>query len=202
MIDQKIGSTADRPRDDGDDALMARIADGDERALRAVGQRHYATTWRLAKRLLSSEADADDVAQEVLVRVWNHAGRWTPGRAQLSTWLYTVTYRLCLDRLRMRRHDTLDEAMEVADPAERVDDRLERRSEQQQVRDALATLPEKQRAALTLFYYQEMPGPQASAVLGLNQRAYWSLLHRARNALQRALAKATPEDGNEMSRRG
>ncbi|TWB19110.1 RNA polymerase sigma-70 factor (ECF subfamily) [Nitrospirillum amazonense] len=181
--------------DDGadDDTLMARVAQGDERALRQVGQRHYAATWRLAKRLLTSEAEADDVAQEVLVRVWNHAARWTPGRAQLSTWLYTVTYRLCLDRLRGRRHAPLEAAMDVADPSEGAAETMERRSEQRRVRDALASLPEKQRAALVLFYYQEMPGPQASAVLGLNLRAYWSLLYRARGALERALIKGGKE---------
>jgi RNA polymerase sigma-70 factor (ECF subfamily) len=172
-----------------DDALMARIAQGDERALRQVGQRHYATTWRLAKRLMASDAEADDVAQEVLVRVWNHAARWTPGRALLSTWLYTVTYRLCLDRLRGRRHAPLEAAMDVPDPAEGAAERMERRSEQQRVREALASLPEKQRAALVLFYYQDVPGPQASAILGLNLRAYWSLLYRARGALERALTK-------------
>lgn len=170
---------------------MARVAGGDEGALRLIGQRHYATTWRLANRLLGSEAEADDVAQEVLVRVWNHAGRWTSGRARLSTWLYTVTYRLCVDRLRGRRHAPLEAAMDVADPAEGAADRMERRSEQQRVRAALASLPEKQRAALVLFYYEEMPGPEASAILGMNLRAYWSLLYRARGALERALTKGT-----------
>ncbi|TWB42700.1 sigma-70 family RNA polymerase sigma factor [Nitrospirillum pindoramense] len=195
MTERHPSSLAPACHDGGedDDALMARIARGDERALRQVGQRHYATTWRLARRLLASDAEADDVAQEVLVRVWNHAGRWAPGRARLSTWLYTVTYRLCVDRLRARRHAPLEEALNVADPAEGVTERMERRSERQKVRDALATLPERQRAALVLFYYQEMPGPQASAMLGLTLRAYWSLLYRARNALERALAKGSKE---------
>nr|WP_246463147.1 sigma-70 family RNA polymerase sigma factor [Nitrospirillum iridis] len=174
---------------------MARIADGDEGALRLVGHHHYAATWRLAKRLLGSDAEADDVAQEVMVRVWNHAKRWTAGRARLSTWLYTVTYRLCVDRLRGRRHAPLEAAMDVADPAEGAAARMERWSEEQRVRAALATLPETQRAALVLFYYQEMPGPEASATLGVSLPAYWSLLHRARGALERALRKDGKETG-------
>lgn len=167
---------------------MARVAAGSEAALRAIGERHFGRVLRLAQRMLGSAADADDVAQEVLVRVWQNARRWDPRRSRLSTWIYAIAYRLCVDRLRSRRTAALDEAGDVADPAPRAEELLIRRAEARRLNAAIAVLPPRQRAALALFYGEELSGPDAAQALGLRLRAFWSLLHRARAAVERMMA--------------
>ncbi len=167
-----------------DAALMARIAAGDEAAFRRFADRHVGRMLRLAQSILGSAAEADEVAQEALLRVWRHAARWDAARSQPGTWVHTIVTRLCVDRLRQRRHEPIDAATEVADPAPSALDALSSRREAQALRDALASLPERQRVALTLFYQEELPGAEAAETLGLNLRAFWSLLERARRTLR------------------
>ena len=167
---------------------MARVVAGDEAAFRALADRQLGGMLRLAQKMLGSAADADEVAQEVLLRVWLRAGSWDPRKSRLSTWIYTITYRICLDRLRGRRTEPLDEAMEIPDPTPGADDLLARKAEGNRLRSALASLPARQRAALILFYQEELSGQEAADVLHLRLRAFWSLLHRARQAAERFLA--------------
>ncbi len=177
--------------EDSDEALMRGIAAGEERALRALAERHLERMRRLARKTLGSEAEADDVAQDALIRVWTHAASWRPERARLSTWLSTIVWRLCLDRLRMRRTVPLEHAMQAEDPKPGALEMLTRAGELGRLAAALRTLQPRQRAALTLFYYEEMTGPDAAQVLGLSLRAFWSLLHRARQAVQQHMTSAS-----------
>lgn len=168
-----------------DETLMRRVATGDEAAFRTLAERHLGRIRRLARKMLASQADADDVAQETLVRIWSHAARWQPERARLTTWIYTMTYRLCVDRLRIRPAMPLDHAMDIEDPAPSALETIAREADLRRLARALQTLPPRQRAALTLFYYEELGGPDAAAVLGVSLRAFWSLLHRARESVQK-----------------
>lgn len=178
-----------------DAALMARIAAGDEAAFRHFADRHVGRMLRLAQSILGSAAEADEVAQEALLRVWRHAARWDAERSQPATWVHTIVTRLCVDRLRQRRHEPLDAANDVADPAPGALESLSSRQEAQALRDALASLPERQRVAVTLFYQEELPGAEAAEALGLNLRAFWSLLERARQALRHRMQRAGGFDG-------
>lgn len=178
-----------------DAALMARIAAGDEAAFRHFADRHVGRMLRLAQSILGSAAEADEVVQEALLRVWRHAARWDATRSQPGTWVHTIVTRLCVDRLRQRRHEPLDAANDVADPAPGALESLSSRLEAQALRDALASLPERQRVAVTLFYQEELPGAEAAEALGLNLRAFWSLLERARQALRHRMQRAGGFDG-------
>jgi RNA polymerase sigma-70 factor (ECF subfamily) len=178
-----------------DTALMARIAAGDEAAFRHFADRHVGRMLRLAQSILGSAAEADEVAQEALLRVWRHAARWDPARSQPTTWVHTIVTRLCVDRLRQRRHEPIEAADQVADPAPDALDSLVSCHEAQALRDALGSLPERQRVALTLFYQEELPGAEAAETLGLNLRAFWSLLERARQALRLRMQRADGRDG-------
>ena len=171
-------------------ALMRSIAAGDEEALRRFAERHLPRIMAHARQMLRHEAEAEDVAQEALVRVWRHAARWSPEQAKLTTWLYTIVHRLCLDRLRRPQALPADLVAERVDPAASALDGLVARSEAATLGAALAALPARQRAAITLFYYDELAGNDAATVLGLSERAFWSLLHRARERLERALRRA------------
>jgi RNA polymerase sigma-70 factor (ECF subfamily) len=173
---------------------MARIAAGDETAFRRFADRHVGRMLRLAQSILGSAAEADEVAQDALWRVWQHAARWDGARGQPGTWVHTIVVRLCLDRLRQRRHEPIEAANDVADPAPSALDALSSRREAQALRSALASLPERQRVAITLFYQEELGGAEAAATLGVTLRAYWSLLERARRALRDQMQrKARPE---------
>lgn len=170
-----------------DEQLMLRVAEGDERAFRELADRHVDRVLRLAQRLLGGSAEADDVAQETLIRIWKHAARWRHERSRLGTWIYTITYRLCVDRLRRARPDSSQMPEEFADPAPGPLEAATLDDDVRRVRRALRSLDTRQRAAVTLFYYEDLDGQEAAAVLGISLRAYWSLLHRARQNLQQAL---------------
>lgn len=178
--------------EDSDEALMRGIAAGEERALRALAARHLERMRRLARKTLGSEAEADDVAQEALIRVWTHAASWRPERARLSTWLYTIVWRLCVDRLRALRTVPLEHAMQAEDPKPGALETLTRAGDLSRLAAAMRALQPRQRAALTLFYYEDMNGPDAAQVLGLSLRAFWSLLHRARQSVQQHMTSLSP----------
>jgi RNA polymerase sigma-70 factor (ECF subfamily) len=166
-----------------DAMLMQRVAAGDEAAFRRLAARHLGRMLRLAQKTLGSAAEADDVTQEALLRLWTHAASWRPERGRLGTWLYTIVYRLCLDRLRRHRTVALDEAEAVEDPNPGAFESLARAGDLRRLATALHMLQPRQRAAVTLFYYEELSGEEAAAILGLRLRGFWSLLHRARQSL-------------------
>nr|WP_281419498.1 sigma-70 family RNA polymerase sigma factor [Falsiroseomonas tokyonensis] len=164
---------------------MARVAAGEEAAFRLLAERHAPPLLRFADRMLRNRAEAEEVVQEVLWRLWRQAGRFDAERGRLATWLHAIAWRLCLDRLRRRGADLpLDAAAEARDAAPSPLDLASRQAEMAALAVHLAALPERQRAALTLFYHQEMEGPEAAAVLRLDLRAFWSLLRRGRAALR------------------
>lgn len=188
------GQTAEaRPAGEPDDeALVARVAARDEAAFRLLADRHLGRIVRLAQKMTGSTADADEIAQDALLRIWLNADRYEPRRARLTTWIYRIVYNLSVDRLRRPRLQPIDAAEAVSDPAPSALDALTERSDLTQLRAALARLPERQRAALVLFYYEEMSGEDAAEVLGLSLRAFWSLLHRARQVVHHDLQESGP----------
>lgn len=184
---------------------MARVAAGDEAAFRCLAEAQLARVLALARRMLGVSAEAEDVAQEVLLRLWRHAGRWQAERGRVATWLYAITARLCLDRLRgaqlrsaelrSARSAASEEALAAApDPAPDALAGLQAREEQARVGAAVGALPPRQRAALALFYYEGLDGEAAARALGLRPRAFWSLLHRARLGVRQGLAGREGED--------
>jgi len=171
-----------------DDAqLMQRIAEGDQRAFQALMRRHLGRTVRLAARVLGSSAAAEDVAQESFLRVWKHARQWedpeTAG-ARFSTWLYRIVVNLCIDEKRKRRFSALDDIPEMPDTGPGAERQMERQEQSARVRAALAELPERQRAAFVLCFYEEHSNKEAADILGVGVKAVESLLVRARKTLR------------------
>lgn len=182
------GRTDEGPRDDPDQPLLARLAQGDEKAYGLLTRRHLARVFALARRMLGNEHDAEDVAQEAFLRVWRHAPSWQPGRARFETWLYRVTLNLCYDRLRRRKETTVDEMPDPADETPSVIEAHADRDLARAVEAALARLPERQRAALVLCHYQELSNAEAATLLEVTVEALESLLARGRRALRAMLA--------------
>lgn len=172
---------------EGDDALMARVALRDGAAFRTLVEAHAARPHRIAYRMLGDAAEAEDIAQEALLRLWNEAPRWQAGRAGVSAWLGRVATNLCLDRLR-RRKFTSDEAVpERVDETPGVDEVMDEEGQRARTVAAVQALPDRQRAAIILTYYEDYSNMAAAGALDMNIKAFESLLLRARTALRMAL---------------
>ncbi|MGF6965244.1 RNA polymerase sigma factor (sigma-70 family) [Paraburkholderia sp. WC7.3g] len=173
---------------DPDAELIARVGREEPGAVRSLVARKLPRLLALATRMLGDRMEAEDVAQEVFVRIWKQAARWREGEAKFDTWMHRVALNLCYDRLRGQREDPSDELPDSADPAAPPDARLEARADHARVRAALAALPARQREALVLTYYQEMSNVDAAASMGVSVDALESLLTRARRNLRAQLA--------------
>jgi RNA polymerase sigma factor (sigma-70 family) len=179
--------------DDPDVELLARIGRGEPQAVREMVARKLARLLALAERMLGRRGEAEEVAQEVFVRVWKQASQWQPGRARFDTWLHRVALNLCYDRLRRRREEKPDDERDeaLADPAQAPDELLQAKQRRRRVADALAALPQRQREALVLQYYQELSNREAADLMGIGIDALESLLVRARRSLHARLVDET-----------
>lgn len=173
--------------EDPDGELVARIANGDRTAARAIMARHLPKILNLGRRMLGDATEAEDVAQDVFVRVWTHAPRWRPGQAKFETWLHRVAINLCYDRLRRRPTSALDVAVEVVDGAPSPAAKLFETQLARAVNEALQKLPERQREAVVLCHYQGLSNIEAAAVMGVSVEAMESLLSRGRRTLKKIL---------------
>ena len=176
-----------------DDELVAAVAKGDEKACRELMTRHLGRVVALARRMLGNQADAEEIAQEVFLRVWKHAENWEPGRAQFSTWLHRVATNLCLDRLRKQGMDDLDAIPEPASDDPTPYEAMAQKDVARRVDAALQALPPRQRLAITLSHYQGLTNIEAAEVMEVTVEAVESLLGRARRALKAALATEKEE---------
>ena len=179
--------------DDSDEALMARIARGDERAFRALSRRHLPAMLGLARRILGNAADAEDVAQEAMLRAWTFAPRWQP-LALFRTWLTRVVVNLCLDRKRRAPWVALETAGEIVDPAPGAGEKAERDERERLVAGAIAGLPARQRAAIVLTYGDGMSNAQVAEILDTSVSAVETLLVRGKQNLRRTLDSVIDED--------
>ena len=172
----------------GDEAVLAAgAARGDVSAFRVLVDRHLPGALAIGRRMLRDDAEAEDVAQEALLRLWRSAGTLEVGASGVKPWLRRVVSNLCIDRVRVRARMTVtDEVPEVADPARQlstlVDDEL-----REHVDRALKALPERQRLALTLFHYEGLSQIEIGTQMGISDGAVESLLARARRQLKTVL---------------
>jgi RNA polymerase sigma-70 factor (ECF subfamily) len=178
----------DAGADTDDDALVARFAAGDAAAAQMLAARHAPRVLALARGMLRDEAEAEDVTQEAMLRLWRGAAQWRAGDAALSTWLHRVAANLCIDRLRRRRRMSGDAPPDMADAAPSALERLAAADRSAALHAALEHLPDRQREALNLRHFAEMSTPEIAARLALSVGAVESLISRARRALTRALA--------------
>ncbi len=173
--------------DDSDEALMARVAKGDQGAFRELSRRHVPVMLGVARRILGNAAEAEDVAQEAMLRVWTHAPRWQP-LALFRTWLSRVVVNLCLDRKRKAAWVELEAAGEIADPAPLAGDATEAAERERLLAAAIAQLPERQRSAIVLSYTEGMSNAQVAEILDTTVSAVETLLVRGKQNLRRALS--------------
>lgn len=174
--------------EDPDAGLVILTGQGDAEAASRLVSRHLPRMTALARRMLGDSAEAEDVAQDVFLKVWTQAKRWQPGAAKFETWLHRVAINACLDRLRKKRGVGLDEVGERVDPAPNPEQALAANQTSREVDAALQTLPERQRAAISLCHYQGLTNIEAASALEISVEALESLLSRGRRALKEKLS--------------
>ena len=191
MLAHKSGS-GPLPRSGPDDsreeaALLARVAAGEAEAFRGLVDRHLPSVLAVARRMLRDDAEAEDVAQDTLLRLWRNAGGLELGPGGVRPWLRRVVSNLCIDRVRARRNTTVVEAVpEDSEPPTQFR-QLAERELGARVDAALKALPERQRLALTLFHYEGMSQIEVGEAMGISDEAVESLLARARRTLKVSL---------------
>lgn len=182
---------------DEDATLLAAYARGDASAARQLTVRLAPRVFSQAYRMLGDRAEAEDVAQEALLRLWKIAPKWDPERAQVRTWLYRVAANLCTDRLRKRGRSgpALDEIAEPESGHPSVEARMQSDTRQAALEAALHALPDRQRQAVVLRHIEGMSNPQIAEVLEISVEAVESLTARGKRALAAMLRPRRAELG-------
>ena len=182
--DARSGTTHEAAEDA---RLLSLTAAGDAAAFRALVDRHLAAVLAIARRMLRDDAEAEDVAQETMLRLWKSSPSIEAGAQGLRPWLRRVASNLAIDRVRSgRRVSVVEEVPEVAEPAGQLAG-LEAADTGARVDAALKALPERQRLALVLFHFEGLSQIEIGRSMGISDEAVESLLARARRTLRRTL---------------
>ncbi len=179
-----------------DEALLALYANGDRDAARLLMHRLTPKVFSQAFRILGDRAEAEDVVQEAMLKLWKIAPEWRQGEAKVSTWLYRIVANLCTDRLRKRRrNDSLDTVAEPEDGTASVTEQMQRKSRSDALGAALDELPDRQKQAVVLRHLDELSNPEIADVMGVGVGAVENLIARGKRALAGILAKRKDELG-------
>ncbi|SMO50186.1 RNA polymerase sigma factor [Ruegeria faecimaris] len=200
MRDLSTSSTGARSQsqaagDPGDDALLRRFAEGDADAARILTDRLGPRSFSVALRLLNDRAEAEDVTQEAMMRLWKMAPDWVAGQAKVSTWLYRVALNLCVDIRRKKSADSLSDVAEPESDAISATEHLQDAARLDALQFALAQLPDRQRQAVVLRHIEELPNPEIAGIMDISVEAVESLTARGKRALAQQLAARRDELG-------
>lgn len=172
-----------------DEELAVCSAAGDGGAFRVLVGRHVDRVYGYCARVTGNRTDAEDLVQDVFLRVWRNGHRWDGERLPFKAWLMVLARRICIDYMRRRKYGSHVEMNDelFADPEPGPHERAHERGVARKVQAALVTLPENQRSAIVLRYYQGYSNEEAAAILDVTVYALESLLKRGRANLQRVL---------------
>jgi len=184
---QNTGENLKAP-EQADEELLRLISTGHHPSYKIIVERYLPKLWRLAMNVLRNEAEAEDVVQETLLTVWKNRADWKlDGTATFSTWIYRVTLNRCIDQKRRRKNMVDSEILEeqvMPETTPAADARIMQQQEGKNLSALLQTLPENQRTAMILFYYDDLTVKEISDRMAVTEQAARSLLKRARKALR------------------
>jgi RNA polymerase sigma-70 factor (ECF subfamily) len=182
---RKGSSPAASPALRQEESLLAKIASGDDKAFAQLLSQSLPRVQAIAWRIVKSQAEAEDIAQESFLRLWREAP--TLGDVPLEPWLYRVASNLAIDRYRRKKPELMDELPDNADDAADPEAQMRASELAAEVDGAIAELPDRQRLALILVHFEEVSQKAAAQTLGITVDALESLLARARRALKEKL---------------
>ena len=172
-----------------DAGLLEAAAAGSHAAFAEIVTRHFQPVYRLVWRMTGGAADAEDMAQDAFVKLWKNPSQVREAAA-LKGWLMRVAANAVIDASRKPRLGALEDAPEIADPQAMPDAPLDRAEAARLVDGQIAALPERQRLALSLVYFEGLSNIEAAAVMEVSVDALESLLARARRSLKESLSGA------------
>ncbi|WP_170830502.1 RNA polymerase sigma factor [Epibacterium ulvae] len=180
-----------------DDALLVLFANGDPDAAGALTDRLMPRAFGVALRVLGNRAEAEDITQEAMMRLWRMAPNWQSGQAQVSTWVYRVVMNLCIDLKRRQRGGflDLDAVPEPEDDAKSAVDQLQENARFDALQAALMQLPPRQRQAVVLRHLEDLSNPEIAAIMEIGVEAVESLTARGKRALAKGLQSRRAELG-------
>lgn len=180
-----------------DAELMLRVREGDSASFALLLERHRGPVIHFLFRMVQNQAVAEELAQEVFLRVYRSRGSYEP-TARFTTWLFRIATHLALNHIRDGRHEKSSESIDnevrdglvrqLSDHEPTVEQRMLREARLSEVRLAIEALPSKQKSAVLMHKYQEMEYSQIAAVLNCSESAVKSLLFRAYETLRSRLA--------------
>jgi len=197
---------------DHDAQLMLRVKDGDNDSFRLLLEKHRAPVVRFVYRMVRDQAVSEELGQEVFLRIYRSRATYEPA-AKFTTWLFRIASHLALNWLRDGRNERArNVSMEVREEGAPVrefpdrgpsaEDAMVREVRLEEIRGAIAQLPEKQRAAVLMHKYEEMEYSQIAGALGCSESAVKSLLFRAYETLRARLAHLTSLNQTGFEKRG
>ncbi|MBI1289870.1 sigma-70 family RNA polymerase sigma factor [bacterium] len=165
-------------------SLMKRVGGGDQQAFAILVREHEHWARTFATRILRDADEAEDIAQEVFLKLWVNAPKWQP-RGSLRGYLATMLSRQCIDFLRKKRPGMLRDDYDPPDLSPSIRLRLERESEDRRMALLIEQLPPRQRLSIALFYDEELSLREAGEAMELTEKGFESLLQRARTQLRK-----------------
>ena len=170
-----------------DSELMERIQKGDQLAFSTLVKRHLPRANSIARRTLTVAQDAEEALQDSFNKVWIKAKDFDSTKASFGTWFYRIIVNTCIDLARRKKPTDadIDSHMEcLSDQTPTAEKLALEEQESQKIKNAVQSLPEKQRIAIILCYFEEMTNKEAAQIMGLNIKALEGLLVRGRKTLR------------------
>ncbi len=174
-----------------DEELMQAVCMGDRAAYQILVKKHLKSISHYAYRLLGNQKDTEDITQEVFLRLWMNAKKWKSDKSKLTTWLHRIAHNLCIDYLRKHGRVQTQESFDEEDFASLPETGAANDTGGDKLRllqEAISTLPENQRSALTLCHYQGFSNKEAAAIMNISVKALESAIARAKRSLREQLA--------------
>lgn len=191
--------------DDTDESLMRAMKGGSHQAFSILVRRHTDRFFKTAYRLCGQVQEAEDMVQDAFLKIWNNPFVWKEEKgAKFTTWFYRILINQNIDRVRTKKPVGVDDAYlhSFADERSTPETALFLTQEQRMVERALANLPERQKAAVTLCFYEGLSNSEAAQVMGVKTKALESLLMRAKAGIKEFISNNQRVDSEKGVRHG
>jgi len=172
-----------------DESLMALIVEGDHRAFASLVERHNRMFFAAAYRICANGIESEDIVQDAFLKLWKKPGAFDATKGvKFTTWFYRVVTNVAIDAARKKKPHASDEVIAFqADQGALADEMMEANEQQTALEAAIQELPERQKLALNLCFYEDLSNKEAADILGIGVKALESLLMRAKKSLKETL---------------